>query len=214
MRITTIFSVLFFVVVGSHANAGQRVFWEPLGLLPSVDRLPQPTVSREYITSLRVANWSMILEKTTLEDVQARLGGTVGRRGDASTSLHWICLSGTDRAGRWVLWLESGEIHGGDVGAFELRRIPPAAVLDDRCVALSGRNSGVTLPIPLRLGIKEAEVIKVVGKPTVRLGEILLYVHEHQETIRGEPFDATNVLAVLVRRGVVEAIEVWKTTVS
>ena len=213
MRVTLLLSVIFFIVASAASEAGQS-FWEPLGVVPSLAPLPRPSVSREFITRLRVANSNVILEKTTMKEVQARLGGTVGHRGDASESLDWICFHGTDLSGRWVLWLESGEIHGDTVGAFELRRIPPSAILDDRCGVLPSPNSRVILPVALQLGAREAQIVQALGAPTVKRGDVLVYLHEHQETIRRQVFSASNVLAVFVRGGVVEAIEVWKTTVS
>ena len=90
----------------------------------------KPTVRRESITRLRVAAFTVILEKTTLSDVQSHLGGTIGQRGDASEALAWSCFHGRDAGGLWALWLEAGEIHGGTVGAFQLRRLGAATQFD------------------------------------------------------------------------------------
>lgn len=72
----------------------------------------------------------------------------------------------------------------------------------------------VVLPIALKLGAPEADVAKVVGRPTVRRDDRLLYLHEHQLMIRGEPCTSDNVVGIRVRAGRVWAIEASKTTVS
>ena len=79
--------------------------------------------------------------------------------------------------------------------------------------ALLGGQS-MMLPVPLQLGASEVEVIKVLGRPTVRSNDILFYVHEHEELLLGETFQTSNIIAVAVREGVVEAIQVSRVTVN
>jgi len=181
-------------------------------LLKFDDSSPSATVKKEMIASLKVADVTIELEQDTkLEAMQQRFGGTIGAEGDASESLHWLCLRGSDEAGPWVLWLESGEIDGPYVGGFEWLRVPGFAQFDERCAALPD-TSRVELPINLRLGISESRVVHLLGHPTYRKGRVLAYEHEHDEIIRGEPFISDNGVYVTIRNGVVWAIQVWKTT--
>src|SRR5450755_632265 len=121
-----------------------------------------------------------------MDDVRTHLGGTIGHTGDAAAYQEWLCFHGTDSKGRWVLWLESGEIDGGMVGSFQWQRLAKHAEIDQRCRML--QNAAVELPIALQLGITEKEVLKTLGAPTVRRGDRLIYVHEHDESIRNEPY--------------------------
>jgi hypothetical protein len=166
------------------------------------------------IASLRVSDVTVLLEEDTkLEDVQARFAGKIGTQGDAGDSLSWLCLHGSDSTGPWVLWLESDEVDGPYVGGFQWRYVPRSAQFDRRCSALPG-TTGVELPIDLRLGASEAGVIRTLGRPTSRRGDTLLYEHEHHELIRGEEFNSSNTVIVDVRRGVIWAIQVGKTTTN
>jgi hypothetical protein len=175
---------------------------------------PKPTVPKEMIASLRVSGVTIPLEEyAKLEDMQTRFGGKIGVEGDAADSLLWLCLHGSDAAGPWVLWLESGEIDGPYVGGFQWRRVSRSAQVDERCSALPD-TSEVELPINLRLGMSEKKVIKLLGSPTSRRGDTLLYEHEHDELIRGEEFKSSNSLIVELRGGVVWAIQVNKTTTN
>ncbi len=166
------------------------------------------------IASLRVSETTIPLEEETeLETAQTMFGGKIGAQGDAADSLLWLCLHGSDAAGPWVLWLESGEIDGPYVGGFQWRRVSRSAQVDERCSALPD-TSEVELPINLRLGTSEKKVIKLLGSPTSRRGDTLLYEHEHDELIRGEEFNSSNSLIVELRGGVVWAIQVNKTTTN
>lgn len=187
------------------------VTWEPQAWA-FLQEYPKATVSKQMVAALRVSNLLVRLENTTMEDVKATLGGTIGKKGDAGDFDEWLCFHGSDPSGGWVLWLESGEIDGGTVGSFQWQRLSASAVLDRRCRVLG--EAKVKLPIALQLGITEAEVLKILGRPTVKQGDRLIYLHEHPLTIRGEPSTSDNVVAILLRGGRVWAIEVSKTTVS
>src|ERR1700733_6499388 len=132
-----------------RAASGQTV-WEPPTEL-AVPGDAKPSVRREPITRLRVNAFTVILEETTLSDVQSHLGGTIGQRGDASEALAWLCFHAHDAGGLWALWLEAGEIHGGAVGAFQLRRLDGATQFDQRCQSIAGSTSSVELPGGVRL---------------------------------------------------------------
>jgi len=190
-------------------STGQAI-WEPPAA--TFDEYPKGTVSKQMLASLRVSGIPVELEDTKMTDIASTLGGTIGQKGDAGLFEEWLCFHGTDATGRWALWLESREIDGGTVGQFHWRRLNMNAVVDRRCRMLGDRK--VELPISLRLDITESEVLKSLGRPTVRLGGSLGYVHEHTESFQGEPYASTNIVVVLLRAGRVWSIEVSKTTVS
>jgi hypothetical protein len=93
-----------------------RAVWEPPDWnLP--DNL-KATVPGEMLTALRVSGYEIKLEETSFNDVKEHLAGIIGRKGDAGDATEWLCFHGTDAAGRWVLWLENGEIDGGSSAVF------------------------------------------------------------------------------------------------
>jgi hypothetical protein len=190
-----------------------QLVWKPVSVL-RLGVLPKATVPKPMITKLHVSDLTIVLEQTELEAVQAHFGGEIGSDGDASESLRWVCLYGGDAAGRWVLWLESGEIDGPNVGGSQWRRVRTTAQFDGRCQALPDGNSKVELPIELSLDATENKVLQVLGQPTVRKGNTLIYEHEHEETIHNEPYRSMNTVTVALRHGVVRAIQVTQTTVN
>src|SRR5947208_5788328 len=105
----------------SSSNLQNSSVWKPPRILKS-DALPKGSVSRLMVKALRISDLSVELEETNINQVQQRFGGTFGAQGDAGDSLAWLCLSGRDVGGRFVLWLKSGEMDAGTVGSFQWRR--------------------------------------------------------------------------------------------
>jgi hypothetical protein len=183
--------------------------WEP----PNSDfskALPKATIPKEMVSKIIVPGASVNLEETTISDIAAKFSAPIGHKGDGGDFVQWVCFRGADPGGDWVLWLKSGEINGGTIGSFRWQRIG-AAVLDRRCRTLSG---AVELQNQLRLGLAQADVLKDLGSATVWGADKAVYVHEHAETVHGEPYTSMNIVEVFFRRGEVEAIEVAKTTSS
>jgi hypothetical protein len=212
----TISIALFCAMIGAAPGQGANnspdgLVWKPLRVWKS-DALPNATVSKEMASKLRLSDMTVELEKTEMTDVQKRFGGTFGEEGDAGTSLEWLCLQGGDATGHWVLWLKSGELNDGSVGSFQWRRVNRAAKFDKRCGMLPKREGSVHLPIALDLGMAEAELLQLLGQPTVRRGNTLLYVHEHEVADQKGTYTALNTLSIVVREGKVTTIDVLKAT--
>jgi hypothetical protein len=200
---------LSILVVTTCAMCGQVAAQSPIVEIPQT--LPTPTVPKEMITTLRVAKVSIVLEETELTDVQRRLGGTIVESGDASTANAELCFYGTDANGRWGLSLDSGEMGGLRwIDSFTLQRLSPNAKKDSRCRIMRQNEGGIELPISLRLGLTEKQVVQLMGKPTMRYHRTLIFYHEHAATIHALPYTVSNIVAVALRGGVVWAIEVSK----
>lgn len=190
-------------------NPPNALTWKPPVIWKS-DALPKATVPKEMVSKLQVSDMTVVLEKNEMTEIQRRFSGTFGTEGDAADALEWLCLIGSDTAGPWVLWVESGEMDAGTVGSFQWRRVSRNSKFDDRCATLPKDNGGVALPIALKLGTSSANVLQVLGQPTLRRGDTLFYVHEHEGSDKKGEFTALNTLAVVVRDGRVWAIEVLK----
>jgi hypothetical protein len=201
----------FAQTVNPSGSSRPRVIWAP----PAWEFLHhdrKATVPKEMLATLRVSDLLVRLEDTQLQDVRSKLGGTIGSEGDGGDFYQWLCFYGADRNSTWALWLESAEIDGGRIGSFRWQRLSRNDVLDKRCQML--REMEVELPVAVGLGIAEADVLKTLGQPTLRSGSELMYEHEHQESISGEPYTSNNTIAIRLRAGRVWAIEVIKTTQS
>ena len=193
------------------ATEAGPLIWEP----PTINiakQLPPAASPKPIITMLRIGRIDISLEDTELSAAEKSLGAKVGRRGDASQYVAWLCFHGKDSNGRFALWLESSEIAGGVIDGFAVRRIPSTATPDRRWRVLQPDETVMTAPIQVHLGMTKAQVLKVMGQPTAIDGNILIFEHEHNETIRGEPFTADNTVYAQLDNGIAARIQVWKDT--
>ena len=196
--------------MGGKAS-GKTVIWAP----PKFDWPEQnlsPSVPKEIIGVLRVADFPVILEQTELEDAQRHFGGTIGSRGDGGDSEAWLCLHGSDANGPWIFWLTSGELDGPAIMGFQWRRLSLDETSDGRCNLLPPEKGGIELPFSLHPGMTEVDVRKILGRPSFVSAKALIYCHEHQELIRNLPYTAENLIAIVFRDGKISAIEASKTT--
>ncbi len=192
-------------VMGNPAPEGGRISWQPLPIeFPDV--APQPTVAKEMVRHMKVANWPITLETTKLTDAQRRFGGVLGHSGDAGESLGWLCLYRRDGSDGWVLWLESAEIDGESIGGFVWLRMSSDQKIDSRCKALNAEQGIDISPVPLRLGMTKSQVEQLLGKPSGRYHNTFMYFHEHERTIGNTPYTWDNSIDIVYRNGVVWAI--------
>jgi hypothetical protein len=206
-----LFAGAVFAQTTSDSAKPVELLWEP----PIVDwstQSPQPTIPKPIISSLKVASLRVVLDETPMQRVADKLGMKAGRKGDAGESLKWLCFHGEDTGGRWMLWLQSGEMNGGAVGGFQWRRIDADRRVDSRCRKL--KPGQFKLPIALRLGMQEAEVRSILGAPSGRAGDLLPFHHEHSEVDVDLHYSVSNTVNVLLGKGAVTAVEVWKVVSS
>lgn len=190
---------------GSNVHDRSAAIWAPPTFSPPED-IPHPTVPKPLVTRLTVAGWPIILERTELEQAQTHFGGTMGKIGDASEELRWLCLYGKDNDGLWGLWLLSEEIDGPSIGGIQWQRLPADAQMDRKCKLIGKGN--VELPIAVHLGMTQKETDLVLGKPSMINGEVAVYSHERSFIAHKESYVANNELYVVYKNGVVWSLVV------
>lgn len=191
-----------------NSQTGQTL-WEPPPVF-GFRQLTRPTIPKEMVSALRVGDFKVVLDDTPLAALQKRFGGEIGQRGDAGDALSWLCLTGGDRNGLWILWAESSEIDGPNVGGIRWRRVAQTETVDHRCGQVFGDVS--MSPTMLNLGEDESDLFRALGRPWARRGDQLLFSHEHKTTIHNEPYTVDNDVYVTLHDGAVAAITVIKTT--
>jgi hypothetical protein len=187
------------------------VVWEP----PKWD-FPQDakaTVPKEIVSKLRVSNVVITLEDTRLDKVEQLLGGTAGAKGNAGDSMQWLCFHGTDGAGQWVLWLESKEIDAGYVGSFQWQRLSSDAKIDSP-MSRSQRYDRNEARCASETRDGRSRCVKDSWQAFVAAGEKLIYLHEHEGSVNGVPFDLSNIVVVRVHGGEITSIAASKTKSS
>ena len=136
------------------------------------------TVASDPTRVLRLGDFDVVLETTTLRDVQAAVGtGRLDQAGDAGESVRWICY--TWPAGGQRLWLTSGVIGGGErIDGITAIAFSGRAMETDACPELPARSTPVRVVDGPWLGSSEAEVRAAYGPPS---GERWAYAYEGKQ---------------------------------
>ena len=183
--------------------ATAQALWEPPGIGDG-RQFPVITVPSDLIPALGIDNREIVLDRTPLAEAAQWFEARIGRRGAGSESLGWACIAGRDAEGRWMPWIESGEIHGDAVGAFQLRRIGAAEPIDAKCVS---SRASIRNPAGLRLGMPRAEVRRILGDSS-GAPPMIAYLYEHPGS---GGFAIESMISVVFANDAVTAFEVWRT---
>jgi hypothetical protein len=167
------------------------------------------------IGKFSVAGMPIVFDETTLEQVRQRLGGTIGNHGDAGDALAWLCFRGEDETGPWIFWLTSGELYGlSSIDGFTWRRMAPSEIPDHRCRTLPKDSGGISLPVPLRLGLTKDLVRQMIGRPTRSRSDALFFLFERQRVVHGEQWTVYNSATLEFQNGGLWIVEVNKSTTN
>jgi hypothetical protein len=195
----------------------ERPLWEPPAI-PVGSVASEPSVARDLVPAFGIGRFKVVLEETPLADVGAHFQAAVGHAGDASESVSWVCLHGRDSGGRWALWVESGEIHGGLSGGFLWLRLSSADRLDARCVRVEAAS--LSLPVPLELGMSVTQVVRQIGPATSQSPKQLLYIHRQALTLvpksggLPQPYELWSTMCIRLQSGSIDAVQGWHVTSS
>src|SRR5438552_385000 len=176
------------------------------------------TITQDFVTSVRLGSESIVLEETGLDSLRLRLGaGLIRQRGDAASSLEWLCVHAATGENRWLLWLESGEMAAGTVNRFHVLAVPSAASIDRRCSSLSARSGTIELPGRVALGLSASALRQLLGQPSAVAGDTLVYHysrHVIDSKVSGGEYYIDTMLCVVMTHGRVVQIAGWRATTS
>ena len=139
------------------------------------------TVKKPIALQFTLGAFTGHFEGTTLDEVsKAANGGIIQHQGDAGTSMYWLCYTSPDKRAPQKLWIMSdGEMGGREHGVTEVITVPmplntePTTV----CPALPANMQAVSIDQAIKLGMKRANLIKMLGKPTKVQGDWLVFNH-------------------------------------
>ena len=153
-----------------------------------------------------------------MDSLRLRLGaGLIRQRGDAASSLEWLCVHAATGENRWLLWLESGEMAAGTVNRFHVLAVPSAASIDRRCSSLSARSGTIELPGRVALGLSASALRQLLGQPSAVAGDTLVYHysrHVIDSKVSGGEYYIDTMLCVVMTHGRVVQIAGWRATTS
>ena len=162
-------------------------------------------------SALDLNDLHIVLQSTSLRQVQERLGGSVSQQGDAGVAVRSLCYYQPHSANPWVLWLESSELYRGDViHGFRLARLAAGAQPDASCIPMRARSDPVLAGV--RLGEPQEQLIATLGPPANETPGTLLFLRARLIEIEETLFTVSSRVFIRLRAGQVESIEASKST--
>jgi hypothetical protein len=134
MSSTTLRCAIVAVVFAMFAAGVFAQHLSPNLVIPSVSNISSAR-SAPLFKDVRAASLHIVLEKTSLFDVQHTFGGTLQHEGDAGDATEWLCYSGADIHGAPTLfWFSSGEMGGAQESILGVAQQPnPDGKVPDGC---------------------------------------------------------------------------------
>ncbi len=158
-------------------------------------------------SELRLGNFVIHFEETTLADVQRAVGaGSIDHQGDAGESIYWLCYTAKNEH----IWIVAhGEMGGSShaVTGVSAQRSPGAKAEND-CPLLPPKLLPVSLQQGLWLGFTETEASKVLGAPSYSEGAWRSFDYQAKIPGKCEPdgFDIGNWLLMKLNGGRADTI--------
>jgi hypothetical protein len=134
--------------------------------VPGAPDSVNPTFNHALVSKLRLGNLTIVLETTKLTDLARRFPQShIYHRGDAAGSLTWACYTIDRASGSLHVWLDSGEIEGGNsISGAVVSTADAAPRVDCPKIAVDGESMG--LDNGLWLGATKSSVLSRLGKPS------------------------------------------------
>src|ERR1051325_5006928 len=108
------------VMLSAQQPRASTTLWEPIPLALRDNVSTPPTLKREMIPNIRIGQLNIRFDETPFRAVEQRFALIRGKRGDAGEFVQWVCLSGSDSTGDWILWFQGAEVNGESIGGFTL----------------------------------------------------------------------------------------------
>jgi len=176
----------------------------------NADGPPWPsTESVPDVTTAKLGSLLIVLEETTLADVAAEVGGTVGRRGHAASALHWVCVDADAPTHNTRIWLVSTEIAGGAINQIVIERSDPGRRANSGCSTIRADHLPIELPGLPVIGQEEAKARAQLPAPGYERNGTLAFLHS-----RDLPKDCnlSQSLGIRIASGRVDAISLTRIT--
>jgi len=133
-----------------------------------------PTFRRVLVKDIQLGSLRIVMEKTRLTELARRFPETeIHHRGDAGDSLTWVCYTVRGSSGSFHIWLDSGELEGGD--AIDGVVVSPATGAPrPECPGVNIGKGPVALDGGVWLGATISAVRGRLGRPS-RVYQSMLY---------------------------------------
>jgi hypothetical protein len=190
-------------VSAQHLNPNQAV--------PSVDNIGQ-TRNTALFKDVRAGSLDIVLEKTSLFDVQRAFGGTLQHEGDAGEATEWLCYAGPNAHGEPALfWFSSGEMGGAEESILSVaQQSNPDGKLPDGCTNAPRELTHIDFGVP-GVGATLRDVTSHIGATKPDANGHFPYAASYPSS-QSKDFTVTQTLVYTTKKNVITGVAVTQVT--
>ena len=183
----------------------------PNQAIPSAGSIVQ-TRNTALFKDVRAGSLDIVLEKTSLFDVQRAFGGMLQHQGDAGEGTEWLCYAGPNGRGEPTLfWFSSGEMGGAEESILSVAQQPnPGGKLPDGCANAPRELTQIDFGVP-DVGATVGDVTSHVGAAKPDAGGHFHYAASYPSS-QSKDFTVTQTLVYTTKKNVITGVAITQVT--
>jgi hypothetical protein len=211
MRSTTLCCALAAVLFIAPVSGVFAQHLSPNRAIPSAGDIVQ-TRSTALFNDVHAGSLGIVLEKTSLFDVQRAFGGTLQHEGDAGEATEWLCYAGPNAHGEPTLfWFSSGEMGGAEESILSVAQQPnPGGNVPDGCSAAPRELTRIDFNVP-GVGAALGDVLTHVGVAKPDANGHFHYAASYPLS-SSKDFTVTQTLVYTTKKNVITGVAITQVT--
>ena len=211
MRSTTLRCANVAAVLIASVSSVFAQHLSPSQAIPLVDNIGQ-TRNTALFKDVHAGSLDIVLEKTSLFDVQRAFGGTLQHQGDAGEATEWLCYAGPNAHGEPALfWFSSGEMGGAEESILSVaQQSNPGGKLPDGCANAPHELTHIDFGVP-GVGARLGEVTSQVGAAKPDANGHFPYAASYPSN-QSKDFTVTQTLVYTTKKNVITGVAITQVT--
>jgi hypothetical protein len=183
----------------------------PNQAIPSAGSIVQ-TRNTPLFKDIHAGSLDIVLEKTSLFDVQRAFGGTLQHEGDAGEATEWLCYAGLNAHGEPALfWFSSGEMGGAEESILSVaQQSNPGGTLPDGCANAPRELTHIDVGVP-GVDATLGDVTSHVGAAKPDANGHFHYAASYPSS-QSKDFTVTQTLVYTTKKNVITGVAITQVT--
>jgi hypothetical protein len=211
MRSTTLCCAIAAALFIAPASSVFAQHLSPNQAIPSAGDIVQ-TRSTALFNDVHAGSLDIVLEKTSLFDVQRAFGGTLQHEGDAGEATEWLCYAGRNAHGDPTLfWFSSGEMGGAEESVLSVvQQANPGGNLPDGCSSAPRELTHIDFGVP-GVGATLSDVSSHVGAAKPDANGHFHYAASYPSSA-SKDFTVTQTLVYTMKKNAITGVAITQVT--
>jgi hypothetical protein len=211
MRLTSLRCAMVATVLTAPVTGVLAQHLSPTRMIPSASNITQ-TRNAALFKDIRAGSLNIVLEKTTLFDVQRAFGGMLQHQGDAGEATEWLCYAGPSKRGEPTLfWFLSGEMGGAEESILSVaQQSNPGGKLPEGCANAPHDLTSIDFGVP-NVGAKLGDVTSHVGAAKPDVNGHFHYAASYPSQ-QSKDFTVTQTLVYTTKNSIITGVAITQVT--